>query len=49
MWIPFEDMVRRRWLPDFTYSTQDIPESLTESDTIPHDNDMVIGSGQNKN
>ena len=49
MWIPFEDLMRRRWLPDFTYSMQDIPESLTESDITPYSNDMVIGSDQNKN
>ena len=41
MWIPFEDMMRRRWLPDFAYSMQDIPESLTESDITPYSNDIV--------
>ena len=42
MWIPFEDVMKRRWLPDFTYSMQDIPESLTESDIIIQNYDMVM-------
>ena len=41
MWTPFEDIVRRRWLPDIT-NMQDIPESLTESDTIIQNYDMVM-------
>ena len=48
MWAPFEDVMRRRWLPDIT-NMQDIPESLTESGMAPYCNNMVIGSGQNKN
>ena len=46
MWVPFEDIMRRRWLPDIT-NMQDIPESLTESDITPYNNDMVIGRDQN--
>ena len=42
MWIPFEDIMRRRWLPDFTYNMQDIPELLAESDTFIPSNDTVI-------
>jgi hypothetical protein len=49
MWTPYGDIMRRRWLPDFTDSLQDIPESITESDITPYSNDMVICSGQNKN
>ena len=41
MWTPFEDIMRRRWLPDIT-NMQDIPESITESDTIVQNYDMVI-------
>ena len=37
-----EEIMRRRWLPDFTYSMQDIPESIMESDTIIQNYDMVI-------
>ena len=47
MWMPFEDIMGRRWLPDIT-NMQDIHESLTESDITPYSNDMVVGSGQNK-
>ena len=49
MWIPFEDIMQRRWLPDFTYSIQDIPESRTEFDITLYGNDMVTGRDQNKN
>ena len=42
MWVPFEDIMRRRWLPDIT-NMQDIPESITESDTA-HYNDGIVNN-----
>lgn len=41
MWTPYEDIMRRRWLPDIT-NMQDIPESLAESDTFIPSNNTVM-------